>query len=260
MKQVIRAYWWNDQSNLGDRLTPLLLETFGFGVTRVGMAEADVCVVGSILDALPVEFCGAILGSGFIQAGPRRSFPRATCLAFRGPLSAARAGKPEAPVGDPGLLCPRLVADRPRNRGHIGLVPHYKDKYNDAVRFLAERFPGDVTVIDVQAEPILVLRRIAECRAVLSSSLHGLIAADAFGIPSSWIELSDAVIGGGYKFRDYMLSMGATPRASALTGSETLDDLLELTSIGISDLRPIRETLNDAFCSLSRALEFRTRR
>jgi pyruvyltransferase len=33
--------------------------------------------------------------------------------------------------------------------------------------------------------------------------LHGLILADAYGVPNVWAKFSDRLVGGDWKFRDY---------------------------------------------------------
>ena len=53
------------------------------------------------------------------------------------------------------------------------------------------------------------MRAVKSCDLIVSSSLHGLICADAYGVPNEWIQLSDDLIGGNFKFRDHMLSLGA---------------------------------------------------
>ena len=47
------------------------------------------------------------------------------------------------------------------------------------------------------------VREIAACRVVVTTSLHGLVTADAFGIPAVWTTLDPPLGGGDFKFRDY---------------------------------------------------------
>ena len=84
----------------------------------------------------------------------------------------------------------------------MGIIPHYRDQNQAAVRELANHFDKTV-VIDVLADPMETLNQIAECELIISSSLHGLIVADAMGIPNRHVFFSDNVTGNGFKFRDY---------------------------------------------------------
>lgn len=56
-----------------------------------------------------------------------------------------------------------------------------------------------------------VIRQIGRCRKIVSSSLHGIILADAFGIPRR-TEMAASMAspweGQSYKFRDYAGSVG----------------------------------------------------
>ena len=62
-------------------------------------------------------------------------------------------------------------------------------------------------VIDIEADIASVAREIASSEAVISSSLHGIIAAHYYGVPAAWMQLSNRVVGDGFKFYDYFASV-----------------------------------------------------
>ena len=68
--------------------------------------------------------------------------------------------------------------------------------------------------INVKDDPLQVVKEIAECRYIISSSLHGLIVADSLGIPNMYLVFGDRLLGDGYKFEDYYSAYGveAQPR------------------------------------------------
>ena len=90
----------------------------------------------------------------------------------------------------------------PEKRYDVGIVPHVCDLNDPAAAELVRRY-DNAKLINVKDDPITVLTQIAQCRCVLSSSLHGLIAADSFHIPNLHIVFSDRPLGDGYKFDDY---------------------------------------------------------
>ncbi len=81
----------------------------------------------------------------------------------------------------------------------------------DARRFAAEH-PG-ILLIDPRRPPQEVVRDIASCKEVFSSSLHGLVAADSLGIPNRWVELETPhadVAANRFKFEDYYSAFGVS--------------------------------------------------
>lgn len=116
-------------------------------------------------------------------------------------------------VGDPGLLFPFLLKEQVKCECEIGVVAHYKDVEAGRALVSALRKSGaDAHFIDVtQPDALGVVREIGSCATILSSSLHGLIVADAFGIPNRHVCFSDLGISSDgfsaeaalFKFRDY---------------------------------------------------------
>jgi pyruvyltransferase len=145
-----------------------------------------------------------VWGTGFIEDGePIRSPHR--FHAVRGWRTASRLKNVEIKtVGDPGLLVGKLLPDFAsiEKTARLGIVPHYKERDSAAAHELAAQLPG-TTIIDIFLPTLEYLRSVAGCEVILSSSLHGLIVADAFGIPNAWIQLSELVRGAGFKYEDY---------------------------------------------------------
>lgn len=201
------AYWWTGVRNFGDALAPLLLERFaGIQVERTDVSQASIVSIGSVLEHLPPKYSGFILGSGKLKEFSRIDLSAAKILALRGPLSAK--GIPgDYAVGDPGLLANELVGPQSK-KWDLGIVPHWKDKELAARFTKLIRPPSKIKVIDPRQDPLEVVRQIGACRRIVTSSLHGMIVADAFGIPRR-LEMSPALAneGGNFKFRDYSASI-----------------------------------------------------
>ena len=88
----------------------------------------------------------------------------------------------------------------------MGIVAHYMDQDSPLLNRIAGK--ANVLMIDVLSGVREFVDQLCSCRHIASSSLHGLIAADAYGIPFTWISLSGRLIGKDFKFRDYFLSTG----------------------------------------------------
>jgi hypothetical protein len=201
--------FWALGRNFGDALSPILYQVITGREAEHSGISPKILAMGSILHAAGAG--DIVYGTGCLQASllPAR-VDGIQFRALRGPLTAdalTRAGahlSPSLLYGSPANLLPRYVPASQERTAEIGFLPHYID-YGQV-----KGLPQGVRLLWTAAEPLELVRQITACALVVSSSLHGLIVAEAYGIPAVWVELSDNVIGGGFKFRDYYAGTGRT--------------------------------------------------
>lgn len=209
--------WWMESpypGNFGDVLNPYVIEKMTGVPPRFAPAAQAVLAIGST-----IKFAGPdtrVWGAGTPRTTDALS-PRALYAAVRGPLTrdlVLRSGGACPPVyGDPALLLPRLYTPRALPHRRLGLILHHVH---------AEAAPpveGDVAIIDVLRigydDLEAFIDEVAACDAILSTSLHGVIVAQAYGVPARWCVLPQAlrqISGDGAKFTDYFLGAGAEPQ------------------------------------------------
>lgn len=205
----VKAYWWREVPNFGDRLAPLLLERFAdIEVEWDTISHSQVASIGSILEHIPPLWDGYVLGSGKLFEHTRLHLHTKTAkiLSVRGPLS-ARGIPGTYTLGDPGILAAELVGPQDKH-WDLGIVPHWQDTE------LVDRFKAlvpkeySIGVINPSDDPITVIKQIGSCRRIVTSSLHGMIVADSFGLPRR-VEICQRMErdGGDFKFRDYSASI-----------------------------------------------------
>lgn len=213
--------FWCEGANWGDALSPVLVERLSGAavVPAHGLHLDRFLVVGSILGSANER--AEVWGSGFIREGETVEGPPKAVHAIRGPLSrkALLSQGIDCPeiYGDPALLLPMFMDPNVEKRYSVGVIPHYIDKQQSCIReCLAD--PA-IIIIDIESGLEEFVRAVKSCDLILSSSLHGLICADAYGIPRAWVRFSDAVEGRGFKFQDYGLAIGeAAPSATDISG------------------------------------------
>jgi len=209
----MKTYYWKAKPNFGDLLSTLLLERFTkFKAEWSEPRPSDLILVGSILEHIPDDWNGVIAGAGLLHESSEKNFTKAKIMALRGPLTDARVKgvKDESIVlADPGLLANELVPI-PDKEYNLGIIPHWTDK---TLEHRPEFIKYSPHIIRVTDHPLDVITQIAKCKKIISSSLHGIILADAFGIPRR-IEISPVVLekpkqeGGLFKWEDYSESIG----------------------------------------------------
>ncbi len=231
----IPLYYWDartseDFKNFGDVLSEKIVERIvGHPViTTFNKSLFSACgkrkllALGSIIhmaENQDVIWCSGINGKHPDQTN--RAFYRFTDLdvrGVRGPLTALFLMEmgincPEV-YGDPALLLPRLFPEFKRSehpsKDYI-IIPHYSDE---------ELFLHDPNVVSVKEDWEEIIRRILDSQFVISTSLHGIIAAEAFGIPSRYLKVSDKEP--LFKYKDYYYGTGRYNFKYATTLEEAL--------------------------------------
>jgi len=238
------AYWWSHKPNLGDRLTAILLRHFAnLDLAWAAPAQADLVVCGSVLDVLPPGWDGVVAGAGKLHADYSPDLREAKVLGLRGQLTLrdARLSSGNVVIGDPGLLVGELTPVE-RDVHEVGIVPHWSDTV------LYPRFAGafenhphiQPVFVDITGPPLEVIRQIASCKKIVASALHGVIVADAFGIPrrvEPFPNMKTPAEGGSaFKFLDYASAIGQPIEWGKLGGQIAPRDSIERITAELFDM------------------------
>lgn len=268
----VKLFWWEQPypGNLGDILSPYIVEKVtGIPPQWAGPGEG-LCAIGSVIKYAKAST--PVWGSGTPNSRDTLA-PHAAYHSVRGPLTrdlVIRSGGtcPEV-YGDPAWLLPILYPRRAKPTHKIGLILHFTHEQ------MSTPVAHDVKRIDIRrigySEIEEFLDELLDCEQIISSSLHGVIIAQAYGIPAclATVTTSAAQIhGDGIKFDDYYRSIGYEGAPEKLDLSNPLSVsydsisaekfLLARTPINLPtllDAAPfdIRdEVLNDARCWLEK--------
>ncbi len=229
------VFYWDGVPNFGDTVGPYLVSKITKKpVFNIFNKEVSgLMAVGSILQLVDRKNM-VVWGSGLIDEPSdnlvqdlKKYKPK--ILSLRGKqtahyLSNAGVDVPdESTYGDPALVLPRFYQPKVTRKFEIGFCPHYIHKKY----FLPGTIDGEMfNIIDVQLDMKNVIDQICSSDICISTSLHGLIIAQAYNIPWVWLEICDEnLYGNEFKFKDFF----STIDESAVSHVKTT--LSELTNI-----------------------------
>lgn len=164
----------------------------------------EILMIGSI--AHHCSNISEIYGSGVIDPKIKLQFKPRIIHALRGPLTRSYflshdVSCPEV-YGDPALLMPRYFDVKTPKKYSVGVIMHNDHHKSFSIK-------GDnIRMISLRWGFHKVLEEILSCEKIISSSLHGLIVSDAYGIPNLRLITDNPLHGGDFKFDDYYMSLG----------------------------------------------------
>jgi hypothetical protein len=218
--------------------------------------EKNLIGIGSILSTGNSN--SDIWGAGFMSEN--EECKGGTIYAIRGKLSLNKIRKQiaqgdkiklinDVAIGDPALLLPELIKSAESKKYKLGIIPHFSE-----TDYFINYYGSKYHVIDLRSNEIeRVTNDITSCEKILSTSLHGIIVAHAYGIPAIWMEYTGLEPNTfGFKFRDYFSSVGIPEYIpirnikEVLESEYTLEDKfksLYTESLPQYDLNKIKENL-----------------
>ena len=207
----MKAYWYtenhkSDYGNVGDMLTPIIIKHLTG--ERPEWVEhttpGKILAVGSLIEFIQDD--DEIWGSGLIQPMPIPKRKNVKILAVRGKKTAdalRQAGYDVPEVyGDPAVLMPEIYQPTTEKIYDIGYCPHYIEF--DA---WAKAFPEGRCIL-INNYPQRFIDEIWQYRKIVTSSLHAYILAQAYGIEAEYLQLTSKIIGGYFKYEDYISGRG----------------------------------------------------
>lgn len=203
----IPAFWYSS-NNFGDALTPYLIKKIS-GKIPLWVSQTEDCdkvlVTGSILNNEINN--GIIWGCGIANTNdpiPQHKEIRAVRGKLTGESCRRQGIKFDEVYGDPALLLPRFYNPSISKKYKFGIIPHYVDAYSVYSKVDLDKFEElGIKVIDVMQEVEPFINDVLSCQKIISSTLHGIICAHAYGIPCDWVKFTDRIGGDDFKYKDY---------------------------------------------------------
>lgn len=238
--------------NLGDYLAKVVVE---YMLRKRGLSLDDKVsrtkFLNSIGSNLGLSYQNTtIWGSGFEKLLPwylnifhMRPFRKLDVRAVRGPLSLdylKRLGQvsPNAKVcyGDPAILMPFIYnPDISKNKEYIIIPQYYKETK------LREIYSDDLIVSMKTSDYENVIDNIKSSKLVISSSLHGIILAECYGVPAVFFRSLNKKK--DFKYKDYYYSTNRFDFPIAAT----VEEALATEPLPIPDFSGLQQGLIDSF-------------
>lgn len=238
----VGLYYWDERENLGDYLSYVVCDHLVRSKGFSGKAAKDsvLYAIGSIIGFIRQD--AVVWGSGILS--PDWAYrlyakhSRMDIRAVRGPNTAAvlrSIGKHVPQIyGDPAILMPYVY--QPENAEieyDVCFIPHFSDQTE------IPDHPG-ICRIEIQTRDYRsVIDTIVRSKCVISSSLHGVILAETYGIPAVLLLHDYQNI---FKYEDWYLSTGRQ-----CVYARTFAEAMRMEALPLPDLHAQQKALYEAF-------------
>lgn len=243
-----------DVQNLGDYLAiPIyeyMLAKFGLDKDKRTTGTKHLYTIGSIL--LIGHQDATIWGSGILMREPegmiwgRNRYRKLDVRCVRGELTKKRLEEngydvSRCKLGDPGVLMPLVYKPSVEQSRDFGVMVHMS-KLNDE-EHKAEYEEYKDNLIDILTDDYKkTIDEICSCKLIISSTLHGIILAESYGIPAILLrryQFDD------FKYRDYYSATGR--KLEDIASADSVEEALKMAVPKVPDVSGLQKNLLESF-------------
>ena len=235
--------------NLGDYLSHTVVEYMlslkGYSLDQASNGKKDLYAIGSII-LMGHQDC-TIWGTGLpFRPSKIRAFfhcplfRRLDIRAVRGPLTQnvleKMGHKCPSVYGDPAVLMPQIYHPKAKTKEYSRLIiPHFSREK------MVNSLSNSDKILSMKTNDYrYVIDEICKAEKVISSSLHGIILAESYGVPTVFYQ--DRPDEYNFKYTDWYRSTGRNMKECM-----TLSDALKSKPQELPDLREMRKNLMQSF-------------
>lgn len=207
----VYCYWWSAVPNFGDYLSVIVFDYMVSKLSQKCNNKKNIIYgIGSIVSFGNVDMRRTVWGSGLLNlsSASRLKNPynkhNLDIRMVRGPLTAAELCKVKydcpSVYGDPSVLMPLIYKPECKKETDYLVISHYDDfeRINKMNKY-------GVKVINAGSNDYkYIIDEINKSKIVISSSLHGVIVAESYGVPAILLQLDDKK--DLFKYKDYYYS------------------------------------------------------
>lgn len=246
-RKRVNLEWWSEKENLGDELAPIIYKWMLnkkkiSAMKKIGETR-HLLTVGSVIGM--GNFNATIWGSGIHTLRTakitikKEKFIKYDIRAVRGPITRSilqLAGYSCPKIyGDPAILMPLIYSGkRGKCRDNVSIIKHITNDHS--------KEKNNYSYIKMNTTDYKkVIDQIINSKKIISSSLHGIILAEAYGVPA--VFLNKGMSNEKMKFFDWYLSTNRTEIKIA----NSLDEALNMEPMALPDLNDMRTKLMQSF-------------
>ena len=250
-RDKVNLEFFKDELNLGDILSKTICD-YMLSLRELDFSSASkkqythLYAIGSLLGGRGV-FDATVWGSGIRSfseiafMGINRHIQKLDIRAVRGPVTAsilAQAGHYEVPeiYGDPAILLPLVYPkERETIKGKVGVIEHF--------------LSADINLRESCAQKINIktddykkfVDEVTSCEKIISSSLHGIIISEAYGVPAIFLSTNRQTE--MLKYFDWYYSTNRMQFPIA----KSIDEALNFPCASVPNLDIMRQNLIECF-------------